>query len=302
VTDALGEDLSEILPGLMSAARRKTDAGRRQLANDELTREYLEAGRRLIDDQLLPDEDADPEDRPLFRWLSQRAVIDEVARGGRLRGSAGTFRDRWPYQPDFIRDALAYSLRGAHWQEFVDRTAESRARLADAEDIVRAVHDAAYDDLTVSLRSSTNRTWLIGAAMAARDEIARSTLREMYQISTNAWQDAYEKAAAARGLRPRPGLTLEDLNYIITAVSEGIQVRLMVEDDGPAIDHERRTSLLGVAALAVLVACFDHLGDGLSLEDLVRTAFGAAGPGADEPPPGPARADGPSAEHPEPPG
>jgi hypothetical protein len=276
VTEVPSEDLAPILSGLMRAARRKTDAGRRLLANDELTREYLEAGRRLIDAQLGPGDDTDAEDRPLFRWLSQRAVIDEVTSGGnRLHGSEGTFRDRWPYQPDFIRDVFAYSLRGAHWQDFVDRTAGSRDRLADAEDIVQAVHDAAYDDLTVSLRSSANRTWLIGAAMAARDEIARTTLRQMYQISTRAWQDAYEKAAAARGLRPRKGLTIEDLNYIITAVSEGIQVRLMVEEDGLALDHERRTSLLGVAALAVVVACFDHLDDGLSLEELVRVAVGS---------------------------
>jgi hypothetical protein len=272
VTDAPDEDLSPILSGLMRAARRKTDAGRRQLANDELTREYLEAGRRLIDAQLGPGEGDDPEDRPLFRWLSQRAVIDEVARAGRrLRGSEGTFRDRWPYQPDFISDVLAYSLRQAHWQVFVDSTAEARERLADAEDVIRAVHDAAYEDLTVSLRSPENRTWLIGAAMAGRDEIARTTLREMYRVGTSAWQEAYEKAAAARGLRMRPGVTIEDLNYIVTAVSEGIQIRLMVEEDGRAIDHERRTSLLGVAALALLAACVDP-GDGLSLEELVRLA------------------------------
>jgi len=284
VTEAV-EDLSRIVSGLMRAARRKTDAGRRVLANDELTREYLEAGRRLIDAELAPTPDPGSEERALFRWLSQRAVIDEVAKNGnRLRGSEGTFRDRWPYQPDFIRDVFAYTLRGAHWQAFVDRTASSRDRLADAEDVVKAVHEAAYEDLTVSLRSPANRAWLIGAAMAERDEIARNTLREMYQISTRAWQDAYEKAAASRGLRPRKGLTIEDLNYIITAVSEGIQVRLMVEEDGIALDHERRTSLLGVAALALLIAGFDHLDDGLSLEEFVRAAVGpATGPAAGDP-------------------
>jgi hypothetical protein len=269
----------------MRAARRKTDAGRRVLANDELTREYLEAGRRLVDAQLGPAEDADPEDRPLFRWLSQRAVIAEVGAGGNLRGSEGSFRDRWPYQPDYIRDVLAYSLRGAHWQGFLDRTADARGRLADAGDVVRAVHDAAYDDLMVTLRSPELRAQLIGAAMAGRDEIARDTLREMYRISTQAWLEAYEKAVAARGFRIRPGLTLEDVNFILTAVTEGMQLRLMVEPDDGVIDHERRTSLLGTAALALIVACFDHLGDGLSLEDLVSLATQpATGAGADDPP------------------
>lgn len=283
--EAPDEDLSHILSGLMRAARRKTDASRRVLANDELTREYLEAGRRLIDAQLGPAEGADPEDRPLFRWLSQRAVIDEVARGERLRGSEGTFRDRWPYQPDFIRDALAYSLRGSHWQEIADRTREARDRLADADDVVGAVHDAAYQDLVVSQNSPAMRTWLIGAAMAARDEIARTTVQEMYRISTQAWQDSYEAAAAARGLKPRAGLTIEDLNFIMTAVTEGMQVRLMVEDNGRVFDHERRTSLLGTAALALLVACFDHFDDGLSLEDVVRMAVSA--PTTDGPPQAP---------------
>ncbi|MBL7495899.1 hypothetical protein I6A84_40580 [Frankia sp. CNm7] len=276
MTEAPDEDLSLILTGLMRAARRKTDAGRQTLANDELTREYLEAGRRLIDTQLGPGDDGDTDDRPLFRWLSQRTVIDEVAKGGRLRGSEGTFRDRWPYQPDYIRDVLAYVLRGAHWQEFVDRTAGARDRLADAEDVARAVHDAGYEDLVVSLRSPALRAQLIGTAMAARDEIARTTMRQMYQISTQAWQDAYEKAAAARGLKVRPGLTIADLNYILTACSEGMQMRLLVEPEDGVIDHERRTSLLGTAALALIAACFDHFDDGLSLEDVVGLATGPA--------------------------
>ncbi|WP_076818038.1 hypothetical protein [Pseudofrankia asymbiotica] len=276
------EDLSKLLSGLMRAARRKTDAGRQALANDELTREYLEAGRRLIDAQLGPADDVDPEDRPLFRWLSQRAVIDEVCDGGRLRGSEGSFRDRWPYQPDFIRDVLAYTLRGAHWEGFLDGTANARNRLADAEDAVRAVHDAGYDDLTTTMRTPALRAQLLGAAMAERDEIARTTLREMYRISTQAWLEAYEKTVAVRGLRIRRGLTLEDINFIMTATTEGMQMRLMVEPDDGVIDHERRTSLLGTAALALIVACFDHLGDGLSLEDVVALATS---------PPPPARAD-----------
>ncbi|ONH29558.1 hypothetical protein BL253_16735 [Pseudofrankia asymbiotica] len=282
MTDVPAEDLSKLLSGLMRAARRKTDAGRQALANDELTREYLEAGRRLIDAQLGPADDVDPEDRPLFRWLSQRAVIDEVCDGGRLRGSEGSFRDRWPYQPDFIRDVLAYTLRGAHWEGFLDGTANARNRLADAEDAVRAVHDAGYDDLTTTMRTPALRAQLLGAAMAERDEIARTTLREMYRISTQAWLEAYEKTVAVRGLRIRRGLTLEDINFIMTATTEGMQMRLMVEPDDGVIDHERRTSLLGTAALALIVACFDHLGDGLSLEDVVALATS---------PPPPARAD-----------
>lgn len=273
------EDLSSLLSGLMRAARRKTDAGRKALANDQLTREYLEAGLRLVDAQLGPtDDDVDTEDRPLFRWLSQRAVVDEVSRGGRLRGSEGSFRDRWPYQPDYIRDVFAYILRRAHWQRFVDRTADARNRLADAEDAVRAVHDAAYDDLVTTRRTPALRAQLIGAAMAERDEIARTTLQEMYQVSTQAWLEAYEKTVAVRGLRLRPGLTLEDVNFIMTAVTEGMQLRLMVDPDDGVIDHEARTSLLGTAALALIVACFDHLGDGLSLEEVVALATGPAPP------------------------
>ncbi|OHV37110.1 hypothetical protein BCD49_18180 [Pseudofrankia sp. EUN1h] len=283
MTDVPAEDLSTLLSGLMRAARRKTDAGRQALANDGLTREYLEAGLRLIDTQLGPGDGADSEDRPLFRWLSQRAVIDEVSQGGRLRGSEGSFRDRWPYQPDYIRDVLAYSLRGAHWRGFLDSTENARNRLADAEDAVRAVHDAGYDDLTATRRTPALRAQLIGAAMAERDEIARTTLQEMYRISTQAWLEAYEKTVAVRGLRIRPGLTLEDINFIMTATAEGMQLRLMVEPDDGVIDHEKRTSLLGTAALALIVACFDHLGDGMSLEDVVALATSPGPKVQDEP-------------------
>ncbi|MBX6389903.1 MAG: hypothetical protein IRZ08_13060 [Frankia sp.] len=269
------EDLSTILTGLMTTARRKTVESRRVLANDDLTREYLEAGLRLIEAQLVGAEGASLEEPPLLRWLSQRAVINEVGRAGRLRGSEGTFRDRWPYQPDYIRDVLAYSLRQAQWAGFLDLTAGPRSALADHPDPVQAVHEAAYTHITVTRRTSAIRSQLIGAAMAERDELVRATLQEMYQVAGDAWLASYAEAIAARGMTLRPGLTLEDVNTILTAVTEGMQLRLMVDPDDGLIDHERRTSLLGTAALALIAACFDHFGDGLSLEEAVRLGIGS---------------------------
>src|ERR1700733_6147201 len=92
------------LPRLLSwhSSTRKTWEARMRLANSELTTEYLEAGVRLIAAQFgesrrsLGDSVHQPDTpSPFFDWLSERKVIDEVSRAGRLRGSQGTFEDRW---------------------------------------------------------------------------------------------------------------------------------------------------------------------------------------------------------------
>jgi hypothetical protein len=63
-------------------------------------------------------------------------------------------------------------------------------------------------------------------------------------------------------------VTLADLTDILTALAEGIGMRMLADPDAQLVDHERQQSLLGKAALAIAAACIDT-GDGKSLEELL---------------------------------
>src|SRR5215472_3941815 len=140
-----------VLPCLTSrqSSTRKTREARNGLANHPLTREYLDAGLRLMAGQFRPesrpaddDDDEWSKQSAFFDWLSAQKVIDEVSRGGRLRGNQGTFEDRWPYKDYYIQDLLSYALWGKHWAQHAAVAEEFAEPLTTGADFVQAVHEA----------------------------------------------------------------------------------------------------------------------------------------------------------------
>lgn len=121
---AAKDDLSSVLMCVTSwhSGTRQTQDGRNELANHPLTREYLDAGLRLIAGRFGPE-------RPraggnhgtlgstsgLFDWLSAQQVIDEAARTGSTGSNQETFDDRWPYRDYYVQDLLCYCVWASHW-------------------------------------------------------------------------------------------------------------------------------------------------------------------------------------------
>ena len=271
-------DLSVVLKRLMSrhSSTRKSADSRRRLANDGLTQEYLEAGLRLIGKQLRaekpaeePDEEEfDDQARPFFDWLSQNKVIDEVAHGEvGLHGSAGTLRDRWPFRSDFIEDLLTYSLWVRHWAPHVEVAESAIEPLANAEDFVEAVHLLAYYDLMLLSESTTYRLSLIAAATAERDTTARQAMGEMYHILHGTWRELYDRTLRTRGMRLRPDISIDDVAVLLSAMTEGLRLRMTSDPTTQIVDAERQRSLLGLGALALIAGCVDP-GDGRPVEDV----------------------------------
>ena len=266
------EDLSPILRRLVR--RRRTKEAQKRLANDRLTREYLDAGLRLITEQMTArgnaDDEAEDDARPFFGWLSKHKIIEEVGRGGGLQGSEGSFRDRWEFRGDYIEDLLVYALWARHWSLVASVAEESRELLTHSVDFVHAIHQVAYRDLCTLLDNPAYKISIIGAATAARDDTARDAIAETYRVITDSWSSLYKMTLEARGLKLRPGVTLREITDMLTAMADGLGLRIIADPGSPLIDHDRQESLLGKAALAFVIACVD-IGDGQSIEDLVRT-------------------------------
>jgi len=182
------EDLSKILQHITQYpfSTRKNKKKARELANSQATRQFLDAGLRLIAEQFAKAEqagDGDEEASPFFAWLSQKRVVDEVHKTEEGKTvTAAEFRDRWKYQPYYIADLLAYSLWEQHWSLHISTAEESLELLTSSSDFVDAIHEVAYRDLCVLLDEPTYRISLIAAALAERNSPIAAAIHETYRV------------------------------------------------------------------------------------------------------------------------
>jgi hypothetical protein len=252
-------------PRLLSwhSSTRKTPEARKRLAENELTREYLEAGLRLIAAQLHgPPIEADSigepsPPSPFFDWLSEQKVIDEVTRAGRERGSQGTFEDRWRYRDFYIEDLLVYAMWEQHWSSRIDVAERAATPLTTSADLVQAVHEAAYHELDTVLNATSARIGLIAIAISDRYPEMKTAMQKVHRMMDGRWMPIIEAMLAERGLKLRPGVTLEMLIAIFTALMAGLSMRIFIDQNEDFIDEEHRQSLFGEAALMMLAGCID---------------------------------------------
>jgi hypothetical protein len=246
------QDLSPILRGL----NRRTALGRRRLANDPVTAAYLAAAVRLIQRHLGPRPSVA---FPALAFLSQRAVTAEVGSNPppfHRQGSLPTMRDRWKHQSDFIADVLRFGLweghyPGAHQDQIPDVTQE----IVTGADPAAGVHRLCYWVLTEMLATPMFRLGLIAAAASEGDPAIRTATTERHHENSALWKRLYQQFLTARGLRLRPGITLDDCAIMLGALADGLALRALADQDAPILDTRRRRSLLGTAALALIESC-----------------------------------------------
>ena len=231
----------------------------------------LPGGRRTRTDPA----DPDSVDRPLLSFLSQNAVCREMRRNPNPFPQAGkpsTLRNRWRHQSDFIADLLRFGLWAWHYP------APREAELTEvADDILHgpdpltAIHRLCYRDLRRHLDTPTFRLSLIAAAEAEGDAIVREAIAERNQQNGALWREFYEKFLQARGLKLRPGVTIDEVVLLLSAIADGLALRALADPDG-VIDHQQHRSLLSLAAFSVIASCAVPAGDrdAPSLEDHIN--------------------------------
>lgn len=254
---------------------RATAAARARCANDPTTRALVWAGLHLIEKQFVdpraqtPSED-DEIERDLLRFVSQRSVVSEARRGWpELDVKMTKYRDCWTSHSRYLADLVRFAITDRHWSLRVARDEAGRL-LADTKDVAAAVHRIGYLDLLDS-QQPLYRFQLIAATTVNRDPVVQQAIKEMYATVTEAWATVYEEGMRNLGLTLRPGVTIEDITHILSALAEGLALRLMSDPDAKVVDEETQTSLLGTAGVALFCACVDP-GDGLTVEELLNAA------------------------------
>ncbi|MGB7962154.1 MAG: hypothetical protein WCF12_04215 [Propionicimonas sp.] len=284
-----------VLERLVTHLTRVTPEGRRKAAQDPATRMYLQAGLRLLEQQVTApreeppaDDDRHSQPHPFLTWLSRNRVAAETLNepedsGLPRKGTQAGLRDRWEPHSDFLADVLAVALTADNWGKAVTDNDTLWDALGEHPDFVRVVSEVAYLDLAALDRAAGFRIQLLAAAMAGRDEVVRSSLRGLYQSIIQRRAAMYAAVFEARGLRLRPGFTFAQMSELLSALTEGLALRLVVDGDAPVIDHGSRESLLGLGAFALMAATVDFTGDGQPVDAFFRGAFGQ-GAAADQDP------------------
>jgi hypothetical protein len=279
------QDLSQVLRRL----NRRTPFSRAKLANDAVTAAYVLAGMRLIQRHLGPGaerQQADPEDdssvmRPLLSFLSQRAVAAELANNPHpfpKVGNVSTLRSTWESHSDFVADLLGFGL----WSAQYPGTRQNDARDTSAEllvaggDAVEAIQELAYWETSTIIGIPSFRLRLLATISAEGDQVISDAMVESYEGGQAPWKQLYAEFLRARGLHVRAGITIDEYADIMSACSAGIALRILGDPTANVIDHARRRSLLGTAAIAILYACVEvpENSTGVTLEQAVRMLLG----------------------------
>ncbi|WP_326685736.1 MULTISPECIES: hypothetical protein [unclassified Streptomyces] len=264
------------LSGVLRHLNRRTRAFRTRLANDPVTASYLAAGMRLLGRHLGPGAYGE---RRFLSFLSQRVVAAEVDNNPRpftRRGSVAALRDRWSAQSDFVADLIRFAV----WREnYRPGSREQRAvntrKLVGGPDFVRAVHETAYQHTAEGVEMPSVRLGLALMTVAEGDEEVMAAISDMYEDYLGSWKELYAAVIRERGLRLRPGLTLDDLANALSAVTDGMILRAIGDPGSGVVDHANRRSLMGTVALAVIHAFLEPDDDAasLTLEQAVAARF-----------------------------
>jgi hypothetical protein len=284
------QDLSKVLTHL----NRRTPFARDRLANDPVTAAYIAAAVRLVGRHLGPNPDripTDPRDenslaRPLFNFISMPAVAEEVTNNPDpfpRQGSVPTMRSTWRSHSDFIADLINFVVwPGNHPAGFYEEMAADADRLLEGPDAVEAVHDLAYLNVAASIPTPSFRLTYVAMVTADNDKTLSDAVAQSYEGLLAPWKEVYAAFIEARGLQLRPGITIDDLANMLAALVDGLEMRTIASPSAALVDHDRKRTLLGTAALAMVYSLLEPAKNpsGKTLEQAVHEMiYGQPEPG-----------------------
>ena len=254
-----------------------------RFANDPQTIDFLEAGERLLRNDLLGDagESGKVNARPPFEevlaWLTRDRVVREARRArcdsGDEDADAGltvaALRYRWASHVGYLRDLVISMLTPrmerpteiGYASAIIDAVRRRRRRLPDAIDEIAATEVQA-------LREDRGfRLQMIFQTTLAHDGRVAAALSDIDQANVEGWTEFARQSYAKLGLAPRPGIDFAQLGCALEAAGEGVMIRSML---APTADRNppAPAELLALIAKALVIATADA-GDGMTLDELL---------------------------------
>jgi hypothetical protein len=268
--------------GIVTRVKGKRPMTRAALVNSLKVASYLRAGATLIEHNLgvqdVTSGRPDGARQPYWsgiRFLTERAVIHEMERNPapflQLKGD-GPYRATWATHDDYINDLLAFLFHAMNYDPQYGAGLQTRGDwLADDESFVDAIDRATYEELHAICRMPLFRLQLIIVASADRNDGIHTAIANNYSGALEPWKKIYESTFAVRGFQLRTGVTLDELAFMLAAVTEGFAVHHLGDPDAGITGDTPAENLLGMAVLGILNSYVEPIGEpsGLSL----RVAF-----------------------------
>ena len=256
--------------GIVTRVKGVRESTRTALVNSLKVASYLKAGANLVEQNLGA---CDTGEAPAagtrqywsgLRFLTERALFREVESLEspflRQRGD-GPYRATWASHDDYLSDLIAFLFHAMNYDPQYDAEAETRDWVDDEEDFVDAIERSAYAEVAAICRMPLFRLQLIMVATADRNDIIHDAIANNYAGALEPWKKLYENTFATRGFRLREGVTMDQVAYMLAAVTEGFAIHHL-GDPGAGILPEKPTgNLAGMAVIAILQSCLEPINE-----------------------------------------
>lgn len=190
--------------------------GRKAEASAETRSALLEAGAALLREE------------PVGSVLSQITARSVATRAGR---TTGAFFHQWRNQDAYQRDLVAYVLDPARIESVADAQEAILSGLRTAKDPVQVLEDTARENFRSMQAEPYIPLWHALWAKHASDPYVRDLLRRHMDNVTASVSVVLDAVVRASGRRFRPPFTLDSLAVAITAVAQGLELRVAIEPE-----------------------------------------------------------------------
>lgn len=201
--------------------------GRKAEVSAETHAALLEAGAALLREE------------PVGSVLNQLTARSVATRAGR---TTGAFFHHWRSQEAYQRDLLAYVLDPARIESVAGAGEAILEGIRSGGDPVRVLEDRAREDFQSMRADPYIPLWHALWAKHGSDAYVHELLRTHIRSVTESVTALLDAVVTASGRRFRPPFTLDALAVAVTAVAQGLELRVAIEPERVPMSPPRSES------------------------------------------------------------
>jgi len=234
------EDLAPVLEnigwGMLATTRAK-------LANTPQTREFLEIGLSILQDDLLrhtgPDFDQGQRSR-LFEFLSRERILaraDELDVDRCKLLTVNMFRHRWERKDRYTEDLISYLFRPKSLLQHVEDMTEAAMAMVGEASLKELVELLAAVEVEYMLTEPISSLQIIVQAALPNHPKVRHFIQAQYDSILPRWAELYEHISIIYDLKLKADKTWLDVALLFNTVVEGALLRARINRAEPTLSN-----------------------------------------------------------------
>jgi AcrR family transcriptional regulator len=200
----------------MTDDRARPAVSRKAEASAETRATLLEAGAALLREQPVGD---------VLSQVTARAVVERVGR------TTGAFFHQWPTLEAYHRDLLVHVLDPARIPSTSEAIDAVLGGLHAGLDPATVLHLAARGNFESVQADPYAQLWQALWSKHSQDEQVHTLLRQSFDTVSGQVVPLLEACLAAAGRRMQPPFTVETFAVLITALVQGLHLRVAIEPE-----------------------------------------------------------------------